>query len=78
MPGEQRRRGHHEHLTPPASGDQPRQRRKPQTVGWLVTNPADLAAKDSVSCRSTRSSRSLTTWPRVNIVRQPCMQRTSR
>ncbi len=46
MPGEQRRRGHREQLAPPAAGNQSRQRRQPQPVGRLVTNPADLTAKD--------------------------------
>ena len=48
VPGQQRRRGHREHLTPPAPGDQPRQRRKPEPVAWLVTDPADLAAQHRV------------------------------
>jgi hypothetical protein len=48
VPGEQRRRSHREHLAPPAAGNQARQRSKPQPVGRLVTNPADLAAKDRV------------------------------
>jgi glycerophosphoryl diester phosphodiesterase len=41
---EQRRWGHHERLTPPAPGDQPRQCSEPQPVARLVANPADLAA----------------------------------
>ena len=48
VPGEQRRRGHRIHLTPAAAGNQPRQRRQPQPVGWLVADPADLAAQDRV------------------------------
>ncbi len=36
MPGEQRRRGHREHLAPPAPGDQPGQRREPQRVARLL------------------------------------------
>jgi hypothetical protein len=48
VPGEQRRRGHREHLTPPAARDQSRQRRQPQPVGWLVADPTDLAAQDRV------------------------------
>ena len=40
MPGEQRRRGHHEHLTPAAAGNQSRQRREPQPVARLVAVPA--------------------------------------
>ncbi len=45
VPGEQR---HRRHLTPLAARDQSRQRRQPQPVGWLVANPADLAAQDRV------------------------------
>ena len=48
MPGEQRRRGHREHLTPPAAGNQPRQYCQPQPVARLVADPADLAAKHRV------------------------------
>jgi len=48
VPGEQRRRGHREHLAPPAAGNQPRQRCKPQPVARLVTDPADLTAQDRV------------------------------
>ena len=48
VPGEHRRRGHRKHLTPPAAGNQLLQRRQPQPVGWLVTDPADLAAQDRV------------------------------
>ena len=48
VPGEQRRRGHHEHLGPPLPGDQPGQGREPQPVGWLVADPADLAAQHRV------------------------------
>ena len=48
VPGEQRRRGHRKHLTPPAARDQSRQRRQPQPVGWLVADPADLAAQDRI------------------------------
>jgi len=48
VPGEQRRRCHHEHLAPPAPGDQTRQRRQPQPVGWPVTDSADLAAQHGV------------------------------
>jgi hypothetical protein len=48
VPGEQRRRGHRKHLTPPAARDQSRQRRQPQPAGWLVADPADLAAQDRV------------------------------
>ena len=48
VPGEQRRRCHREHLAPPAAGNQSRQRREPQPVGWLVTDPADLAAQHRV------------------------------
>jgi hypothetical protein len=48
MPGEQRRRGHHEHLTPPAAGDQPGQCRKPHPVARLVADPAGLAAQHRV------------------------------
>ena len=48
MPGEQRRRGYREHLAPSAAGDQPGQRRKPQPVGRLVADPADLAAQHRV------------------------------
>ena len=45
VPGEQRRRGHREHLTPPAAGNQSRQCREPQPVARLVADPADLAAQ---------------------------------
>jgi hypothetical protein len=48
VPGEQRRRGHREHLGPPAPGDQPGQCRKPQPVGRLVADPAGLAAQHRV------------------------------
>ena len=48
MPGEQRRRGHREHLTPPAPRDQPGQCRQPQPVSRLVADPADLAAQHRV------------------------------
>jgi hypothetical protein len=48
VPGEQRRGRHREHLAPPAAGNQSRQRREPQPVGWLITNPADLAAQQRV------------------------------
>ena len=48
VPGEQRRRGHHEHLTPPSAGDQPGQCRKPHPVGRLVADPAGLAAQHRV------------------------------
>ena len=48
VPREQRRRCHHEHLAPPAPGDQSRQRRQPQPVGWAVTDSADLAAQHGV------------------------------
>ena len=48
VPGEQRRRGHHEHLAPPAAGNQSRQRREPQPVARLVADSADLAAQNRV------------------------------
>ena len=48
VPGEQRRRGHGEHLAPPAAGNQSRQCCQPQPVTRLVANPADLAAKHRV------------------------------
>jgi hypothetical protein len=48
VPGEQRRRGHHEHLTPPSAGDQPGQCRKPHPVARLVADPAGLAAQHRV------------------------------
>ena len=48
VPGEQRRRGHREHLAPLAAGDQPGQCRQPQPVARLVADPADLAAKHGV------------------------------
>ena len=48
MPGQQRRRGHREHLTPPAPRDQPGQCREPQPIGRLVADPADLAAQHRV------------------------------
>src|SRR5690348_12950044 len=48
VPGEQRRRGHREHLTPAVPGDQPGQRGKPQPVAWLVADLADLAAHHCV------------------------------
>jgi len=43
-----RRRGHREHLTPPAAGNQSRQYCQPQPVARLVADPADLAAKHRV------------------------------
>ena len=48
VPGEQRRRGHSEDLTPPAPGDQPEQCREPEPVARLVANPADLAVQHRV------------------------------
>jgi hypothetical protein len=48
VPGERRRRGHSEHLTPTAAGDQPGQCREPQPVTRLVANPAGLAAQHGV------------------------------
>ena len=48
VPGQQRRRGHCEHLAPPAAGDQPGQCGKPQPVARLVADPADLAAQHRV------------------------------
>ena len=45
VPGEQRCRGHHEHLAPPAAGDEPGQCRKPHPVARLVADPAGLAAQ---------------------------------
>jgi hypothetical protein len=45
VPGEQRRRGHREHLGPPLPGDQLGQRREPQPVARLAADPADLAAQ---------------------------------
>ena len=48
VPGEQRRRGHREHLAPPLPGDQPGQCREPQPVRRLVADPADLAAQHRV------------------------------
>jgi len=48
MPGEQRRWSHHERLTPPAAGDQPRQCRGPQPVARLVADPANLAPQQRV------------------------------
>jgi hypothetical protein len=48
VPGQQCRRGHRERLAPSPPGDQPGQCREPQPVGWLVADPADLAAKHRV------------------------------
>ena len=48
VPGQERRRGHREHLAPPPPGDQPGQRREPQPVTRLVTDPADLAPQHRV------------------------------
>ena len=78
VPGEQRRRGHREHLAPSAPGDQPGQGRKPQPVARLVADPADLTAQDRVLCRSTRSSASLDTSRRASTIRQPSRRRASR
>jgi hypothetical protein len=47
-PGQQCRRGHREHLAPSPPGDQPGQCREPQSVGWLVTDSADLTAQHHV------------------------------
>ena len=47
-PGEQRRRGHSEHLAPAVPGDQPAQCREPQPVARPVADPADLAAQHRV------------------------------
>jgi hypothetical protein len=78
VPGEQRRRGHREDLAPPATGNQSRQRREPQPVARLVANPATWRRKTAFSCRRTKSSASLDSWPRDSTVRQPSRQRTSR
>ena len=48
VPGEQRRGGHREDLTPPVPGDQLGQCREPQPVARLVADPADLAAQHLV------------------------------
>ena len=48
VPGEQRRRGHREHLAPSAPGDQPGQGREPQPVARLVADPPDLTAQHRV------------------------------
>ena len=48
VPGQQRRRGHREHLAPFAAGDRPGKRREPQPAGRLVADPADLAAQHRV------------------------------
>ena len=48
VPGQQRRRGHREHLAPPAPGNQPGERGEPQPVTRLVTDPAGLAAQHRV------------------------------
>ena len=48
MPGQERRRGHREHLAPPAPGDQPGERGKPHPVARLVADPTDLAAQHRV------------------------------
>ena len=45
VPGQQRRRGHREHLALPLPGDQPGQGREPQPVTWLVADPADLTTQ---------------------------------
>ena len=47
-PGEQRRRGHGEHLAPPVAGDQPGQRREPQPVSRLIADPAGLPAQHCI------------------------------
>jgi hypothetical protein len=44
VPGQQRRWGHREHLVPPAARDQLRQCCEPEPIGWLVTDPAGVAA----------------------------------
>jgi len=48
VPGEQRRRGHREHLAPPAPRNQPGEYGEPQPVGRLVTDPADLTTQHRV------------------------------
>jgi len=48
VPGEQRRRGHGERLSPATPGNQSRQRREPQPIARLVADPADLTAQDRV------------------------------
>ena len=48
VPGEQRRRGHREHLAPSAPGDQPGQGREPQPVARLLADPPDLTAQHRV------------------------------
>ena len=48
VPGEQRRRGHGEHLTPAVPGNQPPQRRERKPVTRPVADPADLAAQHRV------------------------------
>jgi hypothetical protein len=48
VPGEQRRGGHREDLTPPVPGDQFGQCREPQPVARLLADPADLTAQHHV------------------------------
>src|ERR1019366_4032189 len=48
VPGQQRRRGHREHLALPAPGNQPGERGEPQPVTRLVADPAGLAAQHRV------------------------------
>jgi hypothetical protein len=55
VPGQERRRGHREHLAPSPPGDQPGQYREPQPVAWLVADPADLADGERAGRRPRRS-----------------------
>ncbi len=48
VPGEQRRRGHVEHLSPALPGNQPGQRCEPQPVARLVPDPGGVTAQHRV------------------------------
>ena len=78
VPGEQRRRGHREDLAPPAAGDQPGQCCEPQPVGWLVADPADLAAQHRVLVPEHQELGVLGRLTPGQHIRQPSRQRASR
>jgi hypothetical protein len=59
-------------------GPQSRQCRKPQPVGRLVVDPADLAAEDRVLVAKHQKLGVLRHRPRASTAREPSRQRTSR
>jgi hypothetical protein len=78
VPGQQRRRGHREHLAAPVPRNQPGQCGKHnRSAGWQRIRP--IWRRSTVfSCRRTSSSASLDTSPRPRTIRQASRPRTSR